>query len=72
MPGIELQVFGGNIELNLRDAERIQIFARRNPRHRLRRRLGNRGHRCFLLRLRLVKSPRFLEFGARKSTRIEV
>ena len=43
--GIELQVLGGDIELDLRDAVRIQIFARSNPRRGLKRaRLGNDGH----------------------------
>ena len=46
-PWIELEVFGGKVELNLRDAIGIQILARRNPRNRLRSGLGSRGHRCF-------------------------
>ena len=38
---IELQELRGHIELELRDAKRVQIFARRHPREN---RLGNRFH----------------------------
>ncbi len=54
---IELQVFRGHIELNLRDAERIQIFARGNPgHHRLGLRFHGRGHWRFSSTHRLVAS----------------
>src|ERR1700682_3179804 len=46
---IELQVFRRHVELDLRDAKRIQIFARRHPRNdRLGNRFYHRGHGCFL------------------------
>ena len=45
---IELQVFRRHIKLDLRDAKRIQIFARRHPRKdRLGNRFYHRGHGRF-------------------------
>ena len=46
---IELQVLSGEIKLNLRDAKRVQILARRNSGYWLGGRLGNRRHLAFLL-----------------------
>ncbi len=45
---IELQVFRRHVKLDLRDAKRIQIFARRHPRKDgLGNRFYHRGHGCF-------------------------
>ena len=46
---VELQVFSGEIELNLRDAERVQVLAGRDSGYWLGGRLGNRRHLAFLL-----------------------
>jgi hypothetical protein len=48
-PLIELQIFRRDIELDLRDAVRIQVFARCDPRNGLRARwFGKCSHQVFL------------------------